>query len=690
MKGFGGSSPAKYYFQTTLTDDNNLASPPSDKCWILFNPNGPQKPTASYSPASVQLGQNTSASFTSPACSPSTNPCPASYTYQEGASIPVSKTADSSHNWSGPIQVTQVGPVTMTVYSTDTAGNHSTDRDTQTIMGTNPTTSYKDGYFTGGTYPDLLAIGTGSKPGLWLYPGFANGIVNPPINIGALGLGINPGADGPGDWTGAIALHGDFTGHGVQDVMAYFPPGNSQQVTPGTGVIIGGTGTTSALDPGSGNSYAVNLAPTPGDPSAGPMGTAPSQLTAAGNASGLTTGTEDLIGISTNAAGTASELDLFTNGDSPGTASSGGYNYCQTITATAPGGSSDSWSHYQIAAVGNSAQLVFAFNTTTHVLYESGGPFTLKVPAGSPANTTPTCGNSVVSHPAWTTITGSGTLIGLIQADVNHAGQPEIWDLEGGYPVSYTLSGTTLSPEANNVPTPTNAWALADGNPNVAGATAATALDGVTGATASVTGNYAWVADNQFATDLSLDGTSGYVTPPPTTISSTLPPTISVWFKTTSPGVLASVQGQALSVGSTTTGTYDPVLYIGANGLLYGEWGTSAAGALASTAVVDDGTWHHAVLQAVPLNCNQNRPAVIQHGQLGPAVVVAQCAVQSIWVDGQEGGASTGRVSGSWSNLTFGAGYVGGSWPNYPNNNAAGGAVGISYFNGELSNITLN
>jgi hypothetical protein len=53
-------------------------------------------------------------------------------------------------------------------------------------------------------------------------------------------------------------------------------------------------------------------------------------------------------------------------------------------------------------------------------------------------------------------------------------------------------------------------------------------------------------------------------------------------------------------------------------------------------------------------------------------------------------GFGDGTGTGSWSNLDFGAGYIGGSWPNYPSTGAGSGATGISYFNGELSNITLN
>jgi hypothetical protein len=673
MEGFGGTSgkttALEYYYQTQVVDNVGLTSKPSDKCWILFNPNGPQVPTVTYSADTAVLGTTVTASFSSPGCSPSTHPCPARYVYQEGAGAPVTVTpASGATSWSGPIQVTQVGSITFTVYSADSAGNLS-EKDTQTITGTVPATPYNDGYFTGGTYPDLLSVGTSSTPGLWLFTGSGNGTVNAPTDIGSLGNTLKPGSDSAADWKGAVALHGDFTGRHVQDVMAYYPPGNSGGITAGTGVLVFGNGNASTLDPN--HNYLVSSSLM----GATPMGNAPIQLTAAGNASGMATGTEDLLGIDQDGAGHA-ELDLFTNGTSPDGATAGGYGYCNTITSTAPGGTSDTWAHYVITTAGSSAQLLLAFNTSTHVLYETASPLSLS----TPGNTSPNCFGSTIAQPSWTTITTPGTLTGLAQADVNHAGQVEVWDFESGKPVSYTLSGSTLSQEAVNStsPLPTNAWALTDGNPSDAGATATSALDSITGDTAPVTGNAAWAYDNTFATDINLDGASGYLTPSTSSITSPVN-TVSVWFRTTSPGVLISIQSQPLSAGATTTGSYFPILYIGTDGKLYGEipTGANAISPTVSTSIVDDGTWHHAVL-ADSQTCSQ-----LPHGGI-------QCNnYQALYVDNQTAQLRTltiGQFS-SWTNLDIGAGYIGGSWPNYPSTNAPSGTVGISYFNGDISNV---
>src|SRR5690348_4398194 len=125
-------------------------------------------------------------------------------------------------------------------------GGNPGEAATAEILGTAPTTPFTDGYFTGGTYSDLLTVGTGAKASLWLRPGTGNGTVGPAVDIGSLGTGINPGTDGPGDWAGVTVLHGNFTGNGVQDVMAYYP-------ATGNGVVIAGNGNSSSLEPTSGN-----------------------------------------------------------------------------------------------------------------------------------------------------------------------------------------------------------------------------------------------------------------------------------------------------------------------------------------------------------------------------------------------------------------------------------------------------
>lgn len=653
----GATTAYKYYYQTKITDDFGLSSPLSDKCWIYYNPKGPQKPTVSLTPAQVTIGGSVTASFTSPGCSSTGNPCPSQYVYQVGAAKPVTETADSTHAWSGNIPVDQIGPLEISVHGI--ASGNPGEASVQQVIGTLPSTSYKDGYYSHGSYPDLLTVGTGAKPSLWLSTGSGNGTVNAPIDIGSLGTGINPGADGPGDWSGALVLHGDFTGHQVQDVMAYYP-------STGNGVIIDGSG--------NGNNTSLDLAPYSGrvaQVKAGDMenfatSATPTDLVAAGNASGLSTGTDDLIGITSGV-----ELDLYTDSTCTGCATGESYEYYATITTTAPDGDTD-WNNYSLATAGNPASTVlFALDTGTGALYEDKGPFMDNTTGMAPAQT-------------WTQITvpwSSSPPGTMIQGDINNTGQTELWFLtsSGPYFESYTLNGTTLTAENSTQESfVKDEWPLTDGNDATAGPTAITAVDTMTGTNATLTGGAAWNDDvPYFMTDINFNGTSRYLTPPSNTISAT-PTYLSVWFKTsTAGGVIASVQGSALSSGATVGGGYNPVLYVGSNGLLYAEWWNGSVDPLASTVQVDDGLWHHAVLSTVILTC-----------------FTTTCSgttdQETLTLDGQQQQVSADALEdGNWANLDFGAGYIGGGWPNEAHHEENGNEGYLQYFNGEIADISL-
>jgi hypothetical protein len=649
----GSTTEFTYHWYVLTTDNNGLSSTaPADDCYIKYNPLGPSAPSVTVG-ASGTLGQTVAATFTAPPnCSPTGSPCPVSYVYQLGAHTPVTVTADASGNWSGNITVSQVGPIELTVYAMATGGNPG-EAATAEILGTAPTTPFADGYFTGGTYPDLLTVGTGAKASLWLRPGTGNGTVGPAADIGSLGTGINPGADGPGDWGGVTVLHGDFTGDGVQDVMAYYP-------ATGNGVVIAGNGNASSLEPVSGNVSTAQSAQMTNNNGAIP-GTAlvgaGNALVGAGNASELATGTDDMIGIAGN------ELDLYTNGLCTGCAFGGGYGYNETLSTMAPDGSAD-WNSYVLATAqpgGNpSATVLFALDTATGAVYESTNPSQ--------------SASSVIGTGNWTQITvpWGASPPSLVSGDVNNAGQIELWTLSSGTATAYALNGSTLTQEGvggSPANAATNDWALTDGSPLALTSSATTATDSITGSTAALTGGVTWGDDDYFGTDASFDGQTGYIAPPSGTIpSGDTTESLSLWFHTTTAdGVLASVQGQALSVGNTAAGSYDPVMYIGTDGKLRAEWWNgSAATPLTSSSAVNDGLWHHAVLTATG-------------------------NTQSLYIDGTLQGALPGAITLTTEpNLDFGAGYIGGSWPTETHYKQSGNTGYLDYFNGEIADITVS
>ena len=559
--------------------------------------------------------------------------------------------ADGTGGWTGSITLTQLGPVMLSVYGTAAGGNPGPAYSLP-VTGTPPATPYPDGYFTGGTYPDVLTVGSGANPSLWLSPGTGNGTVGPRVDIGSLGTAINPGTDGPADWAGATVLHGDFTGDDVQDVMAYYP-------ATGNAVVIGGNGNASPLTPDTEHTATVTAALMQSLVN----GDDPSQLTAAGNASELSTGTDDLIGITGDSAN-GYELDLFTNGLCTGCATPGGYTWNTTLSTVAPDGTAD-WNDYTLATAqpggGPAATVLFALDTATGALYESTNPTE--------------SASSVIGTGNWTqlTVPWGASPPALLSADINQAGAAELWTKGGSTLTPYTLNTATsaVSKETTGSAAagPADDWPLNDGSPLAQSASATTATDTITGATATLNSGASWSDDDYFSTVLTLDGQTGYLTPPVATLpASDSTPSISVWFQTTTAdGILASVQDQAFSPGTTAASGYTPVLYVGTNGDLYAQWPDGAVSPIISSTPVDDGLWHHAVLTATSSS-------------------------QSLYLDGQLQGTLTGAVSLTQTNptnLTLGAGYTGGSWPAEPHHQQNGSTGYPDYFTGQLADITL-
>lgn len=672
----GLTAGATYHWYALTTDDFGLTSKqPTDYCYFTYNPAAPGPPSINPPSGTGTFGGTVAVTFTAPAgCGGTSSPCPSTYSYQLGASPPVTVNADGSHNWSGNITVNQVGPMQLTAYGISTGGNLSPAATAQ-YTGTKPANAYQDGYFTGPANPDLLTVGTSGKHSLWLSVGTGNGSLGTPVDIGSLGTGNSPGSDGPGDWANTEVLHGNFTGHGVQDVIAY----NSAS---GTGEVIAGNGIASSLIPSPPNVAFIasgQLADNAGNP--GP-------LAAAGNASQIGTGTDDLIGISGTGT-TGAELDLYTSGQCGGCGTFGGYAYLATLSLKAPGG--DSWQNYSLATVqpgchpgsttcNPSATVLFALDNTG-ALYESVNPSpgvnclndgTDYTQAGCTIIGTP---HSTWSGPLGVPWGASPPL--LASADINASGQTELWTVAGSTATAYTLSGGTLTKEGSgsSLAEPSDEWPLTDGSDYAQGSGATTATDVTGGNDATIKNGASWTSDEYFGATITPGG-AGYLTPSAGTVPVTsADPTLSVWFKTTTAGgVIASLQGTALAPGGTST-TYDPVLYVGTDGYLYAQWYTGHVAPLISNLtghaiLVNDGQWHHAILATTGSGTG---------------------TTQTLTVDGVAEGSLTSALklqgdSNGNTYLTFGAGYMGGNWPAEPNQ----GNTGIpDYYQGQITDITF-
>jgi hypothetical protein len=675
----GATRPYTYYY-TARSANSAGPGPVPARCYFSYSPLGPAAPRVTGYPVSVQLGQYlTNIRFAPGGGSgkgcPRSASCPVSYTYQLGTAPPVTLTAATpgtgswnarAGSWTGTLAVPQLGPLPLTVTAANAAGNSSPA--SAPLAESVPPARLADGYFSGGRYPDVLFAGTGSDPSLWLAPGTGGGAVGQPVDIGSLGNGGTT-KPGPAQWTGALILHGDFTGDQVQDVMAYWAaPVRSGLPAPGSGAIVAGTGDAITLNPGT---EATLPAGTLCDPHFDNCASEPADLVAAGDASQQGNKITDLIGYLVS--GKRSELNLYTDTS----ASPGQYSLLTTLSKPddpAPDGGDD-WGNYALATAqlpdaahpnGDPADTVLiALNRVTGQLYESVDP-------GCPSD----CGRGplIGSPGTWASVQDvpwAARPPALQSADVTSrtgpgTGNPEIWTRPStSTALSYAITGTRTSlvlgaGQASPIATPADDWPLTG-----------TASDVTTGQTASLHGTHNWSPDPLFTTVLST--TSGYLVPAAATIPAKALPTISIsiWFKTTSHGgVLASLQNHPLTPGHNMTRGYAPLLYIGQDGRLYGLWpaGTDQH-PLTSVSTVSTGTWQHAVLQAVTSGAHTTQVMYLNGRQMAttatPALNLADLGPQT--------------------NLTLAAGYLGGAWPSQPYK----GTAQVAYFAGQVADITI-
>ncbi|MFJ3582348.1 LamG-like jellyroll fold domain-containing protein [Streptomyces sp. NPDC090127] len=132
----------------------------------------------------------------------------------------------------------------------------------------------------------------------------------------------------------------------------------------------------------------------------------------------------------------------------------------------------------------------------------------------------------------------------------------------------------------------------------------------------------------------------------------------SVWFRTDKPGVILADQSAPVAGAADASGSWTPVLYVGADGKLHGEY--YSAGVTASNAspgTVTDNQWHH-------------------------AAITAKGGTQTLYLDGaQVATKSAAPVGHQGNSRTFlGAGFAK-FWPSAPGN--------VSYFTGALDEAAV-
>ncbi|WP_327376318.1 DNRLRE domain-containing protein [Streptomyces sp. NBC_01216] len=201
---------------------------------------------------------------------------------------------------------------------------------------------------------------------------------------------------------------------------------------------------------------------------------------------------------------------------------------------------------------------------------------------------------------------------------------------------------------------PAGYWRLDEKNGTTAHSVAA-AQDG----TGSYT-NAALNTDGVFGagdnTAIALSG-NGYAEIPGGILHESTDLAVELWFKTTKPGVLIGDQANPIG-GTTASGSYTPLLYVGTDGKLNGKFYSPGLGTakVASAENVNDDTWHHAVVTATGTD-------------------------QTLYLDGVKSATLTGAVSHQSNTHTYiGAGFAK-NWPAAP--------AEVSYFTGQIDEVAI-
>jgi RHS repeat-associated protein len=225
-----------------------------------------------------------------------------------------------------------------------------------------------------------------------------------------------------------------------------------------------------------------------------------------------------------------------------------------------------------------------------------------------------------------------------------------------GYPTDWTTAGSLYRPMVLDAQ-PYAYWRLAD-------TSGATATDEVAPNLGTENGTYVNMTPGTDGGGLPgsptksgyFGGTNASVALPNNLVASSTFLTVQLWFQTAANGpggVLFSTGHSAIGSSNPNTGAM-PVLYVGSDGKLYGQFWTGSVAPVVSAGKVNDAAWHQVTL-------------------------TAQGTTQAMYLDGALVGSRSGQVANLDPMDFVGAGYINTNpWVNKP-------ASGWSYFTGNIA-----
>ena len=146
---------------------------------------------------------------------------------------------------------------------------------------------------------------------------------------------------------------------------------------------------------------------------------------------------------------------------------------------------------------------------------------------------------------------------------------------------------------------PESYWRLGEPDGTAAGSEISVNLGKDAATYANITLGTAGALAGTSDTAASFNGTTSAVTLPKGTVKESRDAAVELWFKnslTGSGGPLLGYQDKALGSASTTG---VPVLYVGTDGKLRGQFATGSINPITSATAVNDGKWHQAVLSSM-------------------------------------------------------------------------------------------